>query len=242
MSVIFNNSTVDWRYVYKYIFTVYVDVDEESCNKFAFQFGEGGISMRMYSIKVTQIACDDPERAPDGCTQYHYGPITGTIQTYNYDGSGGHLANQKQTICIRREKGYCKICYTTESVTDFAVSGSKASESMSKNSGFIAASKCCGYTDTGVNDKNGYDCVQIPGARKTISSSALVDNSRFCGRDAGLVTTTSSKTSLTTVIGTVCSKRTPFLVRFISDAYEFLDESMVPNKGFKLIYTQQTDC
>ena len=33
------------------------------------------------------------------------------------------MANQEQNICIRREKDYCEICYSTSSNNDFGVSG-----------------------------------------------------------------------------------------------------------------------
>ena len=38
-------------------------------------------------------------------------------------GNGYHLANQEQNICIRREKDYCEICYSTVKNNDFGVSG-----------------------------------------------------------------------------------------------------------------------
>ena len=38
-------------------------------------------------------------------------------------GDGYHLANQEQNICIRREKDYCEICYSTVANIDFGVSG-----------------------------------------------------------------------------------------------------------------------
>ena len=33
------------------------------------------------------------------------------------------MANQEQNICIRREEGYCEICYSTVKNNDFGVSG-----------------------------------------------------------------------------------------------------------------------
>ena len=37
---------------------------------------------------------------------------------------GYHLANQNQVQCIRREKGQCRICYSTyDFATDFQISG-----------------------------------------------------------------------------------------------------------------------
>ena len=54
---------------------------------------------REWNIKITEIACDSPARAPSGCLQY-YTAETGTIMSFNFAG-GSHLANQAQLICIR---------------------------------------------------------------------------------------------------------------------------------------------
>ena len=35
----------------------------------------------------------------------------GVIKTFNFDG-GVHLADQNQNICMRRERGTCKVCYS----------------------------------------------------------------------------------------------------------------------------------
>lgn len=43
------------------------------------------------------------------------------VKTFNYDG-GKHLADQMQTICIRREAGNCRICWTADAATDVQVS------------------------------------------------------------------------------------------------------------------------
>lgn len=52
--------------------------------------------------KVTQYSCDFPNKAPQGCLQYFYGSTTGTVRSFNQGGSPAyHLANQKQSICIR---------------------------------------------------------------------------------------------------------------------------------------------
>ena len=48
-----------------------------------------------------------------GCNQYHFDmddtdalSVTGIVASFNYNnGNGRHLANQDQTICIRREEG-----------------------------------------------------------------------------------------------------------------------------------------
>ncbi|TRY81217.1 hypothetical protein TCAL_15482, partial [Tigriopus californicus] len=96
------------------------------CNDLVFVLGsslEGGrIENRRWTIKVTQYSCNHPNIPPNGCTQYYFGATVGTVKTYNFDG-GQHLANQNQNICIRRERGNCRICYTTEEESDFMTSG-----------------------------------------------------------------------------------------------------------------------
>ena len=54
-----------------------------------------------------------------GCLQYYFGGNIinsgtdlsgGPIQSFNFDG-GFHLANQNQLVCVRREAGFCFICF-----------------------------------------------------------------------------------------------------------------------------------
>lgn len=91
-------------------------------------------------FQVTQYSCDYDNLAPSGCTQYHFGSDTSTIQTYNFAG-GQHLASQNQNICIRQERGQCRICYwTTTAITDFVLSSK-----TSKMSAFVKSTICCGY-------------------------------------------------------------------------------------------------
>ena len=52
--------------------------------------------------QVTQYSCNYDNLAPQGCTQYYFGPDTDTVRSFNYNnGNGKHLANQDQQICIR---------------------------------------------------------------------------------------------------------------------------------------------
>ena len=62
----------------------------------------------------------------------------------------------------------------------------------------------------------GYDHVTIPGALKS-STGAIQGKDKLCGRSVGLVTTKSGTTA-----ATICSRRTPFSVQFLSDNYEFV--------------------
>ena len=60
--------------------------------------------------------------APTGCTQYFTGAGPAHVETFNFDG-GRHLANQDQTICVRRANGYCTLCWVAEAATDVQVTG-----------------------------------------------------------------------------------------------------------------------
>ena len=60
-----------------------------------------------FFLKVTQYSCDYDNLAPQGCTQYFFGNVMDTVQTFNFDG-GQHLANQRQAICVR----YQSLSYT----------------------------------------------------------------------------------------------------------------------------------
>ena len=119
----------------KYIL-VYVDASEQ-CNELNFQLGASSTAARSWSIKVTQVSCDSELLPPQGCTQYFL-DATDTVQTYNFDG-GLHLANQNQEICIRQNRGNCRICWTTEMGTDFKLSGKTTAM------GVDVQEACCRY-------------------------------------------------------------------------------------------------
>ena len=84
---------------------------------------------------MTQYSCDYNNLAPEGCTQYFFGDqqTTAVVKTFNFDG-GSHLADQNQNICVRRERGICKVCWSPTATGDFAVSGMtmKTTASMEK--------------------------------------------------------------------------------------------------------------
>lgn len=51
--------------------------------------------------------------ADDGCLQYYTG-VSGKIKSYNYDPMTGlQLSNQDYSICIRSERNFCSIQYST---------------------------------------------------------------------------------------------------------------------------------
>lgn len=210
---------------------MYVDASE-ACNDLRFVLGNQGIGTgianRQWSIKVTQYACDYKNLAPDGCTQYFFGATTDIIQTYNF-GNGRHLSDQNQNICIRRERGNCKICFTAIDPVDVSVSGVTADMAYNKDD-----EKCCGYVATGKAEE-GFDCIIIPGLRKSAATSERLGDSA-CGHGAGLA---NMATGAAADSATVCSKRQPFNVRFRSDSYETLNELGIA--GFRLLYTQNSN-
>ncbi|XP_059097284.1 uncharacterized protein LOC131891672 [Tigriopus californicus] len=204
---------------------MYVD-STSACNELVFQLGSNS-AVRQWSIKVTQYSCGYPNLAPDGCTQYFFGSNADTIQTYNFAG-GQHLANQDQNICIRRERGNCRICYSADLPTDFMTSG-KELKAIGK------PSECCAYGATGAGSQ--FDCLIIPGALNPtmLSKQGMFDE--FCGRSAGIQNTGESVGA--DLNKTVCSARQPFSVRFLSDSFEVEEEiGFGPMVGFKLSYLQ----
>ncbi|XP_064121630.1 uncharacterized protein LOC135226107 isoform X1 [Macrobrachium nipponense] len=79
---------------------------------------------RSWRIKVTQIACNSPDKAPPNCLQY-YTEYSGTLSTFNYKNEDGihQLGNQRYSICIKTREGFCGIKYSSES---FSLSGDGA--------------------------------------------------------------------------------------------------------------------
>ncbi|XP_059097732.1 uncharacterized protein LOC131892026 [Tigriopus californicus] len=211
---------------------VFVDADAD-CNMLMFQLGQGAVS-RSFQIRVTQYACTSPNLAPSGCTQYFTSDTgTGMVQSFNF--GNGHLADQDQVMCVRRNQNSCRICWTTVLDTDFDVSGT-ASSGMGAST---TARFCCGSNTVGtaVGNAGGYDCLSLPFAESKMGNMNV--QSRFCGRNAGL--SSSAMSSLT-----VCSRASPFRVAFRSNAFEVSDMTL-PNteaknvdKGVRLVYFQDS--
>jgi hypothetical protein len=213
------------------------------CNKLSFFLGTNAVGLakvdtRSWSLKVTQISCFDPNIPPAGCTQYFYGANgVGTIQSYNFGATSPlHLAGQHQRICIRREKGFCRMCYFAAAKTDFSISGKQTKNTGGFISKKTTVSNCCGYGVDAKKTTHGFDCLLLPGAEK--AAGTLLLSSRACG---GLFNTKFAKSTAAAATMTVCTRLTPFLVEFVSDNYEYSAEK--GSKGFKLSYFQDaTNC
>ena len=173
---------------------MYVDASD-ACNELSFQLGNAanginGIGTRSWNIKITQYSCDYNNLAPSGCTQYYFDMTKDTVQTFNF-ANGRHLANQDQNICVRRERGMCRLCWSATADDDFDVSGKTTKNGLINNN-------CCGYGGNGLAT-SGFDCVIIPGAEKMTAPAAMIAGDAFCGRN-GLATINNMASK------TVCSK------------------------------------
>merc|ERR1712223_620763 len=212
---------------------MYVDMGE-NCIDLTFQLGTSS-SNPTWNIRVTQYDMNYDNLAPFGCTQYFWKEDSdsdgkGTFTSYNY-GGGYHLANQKQVICIRREEDKKKICYSTASAYDFAISGAQAE----------AETACGGYK----NDGDGIfrDALLIQSLEKT--DGTPLGYSNVCGQQ-GFLTDAAAAGVLTANGGKqICSTALPFIVTFTSDAWEQESEKLAAanpdnpvNIGFKINYEQ----
>merc|ERR1719189_264182 len=194
---------------------LYIDASD-NCNTLMFLLGTIGGTEPKWSITVRQYAKDHPNLAPTGCDQYHFdnddtagsGPTsTGFVQSFNYnDGNGQHLANQDQTICIRRESGMTRVCFSQDPgnvINDFKIStgGAIAATMLSMASAFVGqfnadgagmagaagtmtaptGAFCGNYGINGLGIE--YDFVHIPKPQAKIDGNlhAVVGNSNFCG-------------------------------------------------------------
>jgi len=226
---------------------VYFDADDD-CHQLNFQLGNVAnglttVATRTWSIKVSQYSCDYENLAPTGCDQYHFASSSSNyVQTFNFQmgrGTGRHLANQHQQICVRREAGMCRICYSVDNiVTDIGITGKIAGKVGFKGE------DCCGYGAAGAGgDTGGGDCIIIPGGSKGAAISAvgvMLLSDAFCGSMMGLNTNGAAA-----MPKTVCSQQTPFRIEFLSDNFEVggaaTAEAAGGNTGFKIRYFQ-TSC
>jgi len=223
---------------------MYVDA-ADSCNMLTFSISENSLVTPMWSIRVTQYARDFENKAPPGCLQYHFGSDTGVIRSFNWNGGAGrHLSNQNQLICIRREATRLRICYSQEGgnvLNDFLISSGGAAGDVSAQIGILGMSMvgCGNYGPSG--SQFDFDFVHIPMASADGTATLTQATSNFCG--GGLVTAISN--SAVTGTGTsampanqitICSRSTPFQVRFVSDLGEQPFETK--QNGFQLGYEQ----
>lgn len=206
---------------------MYVD-SSDLCNDLGFNIGAGTSTVtRSWTIKITQYDCEYDNLAPDGCHQYFFGPTSDLVKTYNFDG-GQHLASQDQNICVRRERGYCQICWSTTAEGDFELSS--AMTGATGTAQIAAGMKCCTYGTLCDKTATGFDCALIPSPSNTAGTSLSIAFGGFCGGELSTI-------AASVIAKTVCSKSVPFNIRFLSDLYETDAEKALNQNGFRLSYT-----
>ncbi|KAJ8975888.1 hypothetical protein NQ317_011359, partial [Molorchus minor] len=167
-----------------------------------------------WNIKVAQIACNCPNRAPSGCLQY-YTELSATVTSCNFGTSGSQtgtrqIANQNYGVCVAMAPGYCGIQWAQSAgLYTFTVSNNTYTD---LGTGAIATS-----TASLIGSNCTTDFVVIPGA--IYANGTLVNSDRFCGNG----------------FPTVISYSKPFVLTVVTNANEVNDTG---NRGFSLTYTQ----
>jgi len=190
---------------------MYIDSDGSRCQVANFNIGSSTTTSRSWDIYVTQYTCSQEDEAgPPGCLQYLTG-ITGIVKSFGFSTSNTatstavtttHLQNQNYQICVRREKGYCYICYA-----EWATSPGSFGLSVSAIANMATANQGTHCT---------LDYLVIPhGTTSTIASttSVAIGTSRYCGRFLNTIADNIAAAS-------VCSRSYPFVVGFTTDDNE----------------------
>lgn len=100
---------------------VYIDSGRTSTAA-TLKFTLNSASSNIWRIKVSQIECWNPTRAPEDCLQYFYGDTRYTVTSFNWDGSaacstGCMLNDEDYAVCFRPEKGMCSQQFAESSVS-----------------------------------------------------------------------------------------------------------------------------
>jgi len=181
---------------------------------------------RAWRVRVSQIPCYSMMRPDSGCLQYYTG-VNGRIKSFNFDTSiGRQLSHQDYSICIRTERNFCSIQYSScldnnqNQTTVFSLSG---------NSNQIVPALIGGGA-LGQPNSCPADWLMIPCAkvadRQPISTTC---EDKICGG--------TFNAEISSIQRTVFSTIRPFRLAFHTDGVEApLD---IDNRGFCLNYVQQ---
>ncbi|XP_065162415.1 uncharacterized protein [Atheta coriaria] len=207
---------------------MYIDAGSGASNPITLSVITSGPSYRRsWKIRVTQIPCNSPVKAEDGCLQYFTG-VAGQIMSFNYEPTSGlHLSNQDYSICVRTEKNFCGVQYTQcpDTVNNRSVSFTLSGNTANNN----AVPAMVGSTGTGNFCQNDYLIIPMVMnvGRPVTGASATVD--RVCGGTLAADVTLQSTP--------VRSNVKPFRLYFHTDARETPQDQ--GNRGFCLNYVQQ---
>jgi len=143
---------------------------------------------RDWNIKITQIDCNSPYRAPSGCLQF-YNETSGTVKSFNFksfdlpaNGNMRQIQNMNYAVCINAKVGYCEVSWTqSEAYGDFSftVSGNgNVPRDQLKSEFGVKACKS--------------DYVVIPGGTFEVERGVVEHADQYCGTRFPQVTTKSS--------------------------------------------------
>ncbi|XP_030765765.1 uncharacterized protein LOC115889829 [Sitophilus oryzae] len=170
---------------------------------------------RSWNIRVRQINCNCPWRAPAGCLQW-YESLSGTVRSFNYGSSSvlngtRQLANMNYGVCVAMAPGYCGIEWSQSSDTyGFSVTGDTFTAVGDGTVGTTSASL--------TGDDCTTDFVVIP-APILESNNTPLNTDRFCGNG----------------FPTVISYSKQFVLTVVTNGNEVNDTG---NRGFSLSFSQ----
>merc|ERR1712029_583929 len=167
----------------------------DSCNQVNIDIDTGSTTTtRQWQIKVTQYECDNMMAPEQDCLQY-LTASTGTIASFNFDTtatssvatSQTHLSNQYYSICIRRARGYCSLCFspeitstTTTNAASYGLSGGASGPAQQSAVG----SSCSGITTinpTAGSQVGKGDYLEIAGLQDGTGSSTAAGSATVPG-------------------------------------------------------------
>ncbi|CAG4942041.1 unnamed protein product [Colias eurytheme] len=208
--------------------TIFVDFNGDAAITITIAATLSTTFSRRWNIRLTQLGCDCPGLAPNGCLQYYTG-TTGTISSFNYGSAANsvlsaslvtgtrQLANLNYGICIRMEAGYCGIQYSQAAGDQFSFTVTGDVEGADGT-----------VLGTTVGSINGAACttdfVIIPNPI-VVATNVAVGADRFCGLG----------------FTTVSTSLKPFVVYVVTNANEGATATTPPdvaNRGFSLAYSQ----
>jgi len=191
-----------------------IDSTGTECQTVNVNIGASTTVSRTWDIYVTQFTCGQQDiSGPPGCLQFYTG-ATGLIKNFgfpsSYSGTAAppaastHLADQLYSVCMRREKGMCYICYAP-----WYINGAMGTFGLSQA--------------TAIDDSDslvGSDCIDdyitIPmGTTAAIAAitTPVAGLNRYCGRNLNTVRARMDAAS-------VCSRAYPFTLKVRTDDHE----------------------
>jgi len=179
---------------------------------------------RMWKILIRQIQCDDVNRPPGGCLQYHTG-LSGQLTSFNGARTGdAHqmIRNQNYKICIKRAAGMCGVTYRE------ATSGAGTIDSFNLGAA-VAAKDPTDPGNFGGNSGVGDTCTALNAAAAGTPTQAIIIQPMglLCG---GKLSSASNEIVPGPVAG-------GFDVRVVQT-----NTDTQAGSGFNLVYTQTSVC